>query len=118
VRMYSAASIPPESMWPRVIVRFAPERDLFISGELAGGGELAETPAVVDVPVGKGHVVFFAINPMWRQETHGMFMLVMNAAMNFDHLQAGRKSMPQSKASDGDEEFFDPTQGAHAHQDN
>ena len=113
VRMYSSASIPPESMWPRVIVRFAPERDLFISGELAGGGELAETPAVVDVPVGKGHVVFFAINPMWRQETHGMFMLVMNAAMNFDHLQAGRKPMPQSKAADGDEETFDPTQGAH-----
>ena len=56
--MYSSASIPPESMWPRVIVRFAPERDLFISGELAGGGALAETPAVVDVPVGKGHVVF------------------------------------------------------------
>ena len=34
-----------------------------------------------------------------------MFMLVMNAAMNFDHLQAGRKPMPQSKAADGDEEF-------------
>jgi hypothetical protein len=112
VRAYSAASIPPESMWPRVIVRFAPERDLFISGELAGGSELAETPAVVDVPVGKGHVVFFAINPMWRQETHGMFMLVMNAAMNFDHLQAGRKPMPQSKTADGEEEL-DTTQGAH-----
>jgi hypothetical protein len=41
-------------------------------------------------------------------------MLVMNAAMNFDHLQAGRKPMPQSKtSSDGDEEFFDATQGAH-----
>jgi hypothetical protein len=116
VRAYSAASIPPETMWPRVILRFAPERDLFISGELAGGGELAETPAVVDVPVGRGHVVFFAINPMWRQETHGMFMLVMNAAMNFDHLQAGRKPMPPSKAaSDGDEEIYDTTQGAHVH---
>ena len=104
-------------MWPRVIVRFAPERDLFISGELAGGSELAETPAVVDVPVGKGHVVFFAINPMWRQETHGMFMLVMNAAMNFDHLQAGRKPMPQTKSAEGEEEL-DTTQGAHAHHQN
>ncbi len=117
VRAYSPASIPPETMWPRVIVRFAPERDLFISGELAGGGELAETPAVVDVPVGRGHVVFFAINPMWRQETHGTFMLLMNAAMNFDHLQAGRKPMPAAKATsaDDDEEMFDPTQGAHIH---
>jgi len=45
-----------------------------------------------------------------------MFMLVMNAAMNFDHLQAGRKPVTQSKtASDGDEEFYDTTQGAHAH---
>jgi hypothetical protein len=89
VRQYSASSIPPQSMWPRVIVRFAAERDLLISGELAGGAALAESPAVVDIPVGRGHVVFFAINPMWRQETHGMFMLVMNAALNFDHLQVG-----------------------------
>jgi hypothetical protein len=55
---------------------------------------------------------------MWRQETHGMFMLVMNAAMNFDHLQAGRKPATQSKApADGDEEL-DTTQGAHAHHEN
>jgi hypothetical protein len=97
VRQYTSASIPPQSMWPRVIVRFAAERDLLISGELAGGAALAESPAVVDIPVGRGHVVFFAINPMWRQETHGMFMLVMNAAMNFNHLQAGLSaSMPRS----------------------
>jgi hypothetical protein len=104
-RAYSAASIPPQSMWPRVIVRFAPERDLFISGELAGGAALAETPAVVDVPVGKGHVVFFAINPMWRQETHGSFMLLMNAAMNFDHLQAGRKPVPTPAPTATDDDY-------------
>jgi hypothetical protein len=83
-----AAALPP-AMWPRVIVRFADEKNLLISGELAGGQELANTPAVVDVPVGKGHVVLYAINPMWRHETHGSFMLVMNAVLNWDHL-AGR----------------------------
>ncbi len=108
IRQYNASSIPPQSMWPRVIVRFAAERDLLISGELAGGAALAESPAVVDIPVGRGHVVFFAINPMWRQETNGMFMLVMNAALNFDHLQAGlRASAPHSggngAASDDDD---------------
>jgi Zinc carboxypeptidase len=92
VRQYSRSTIPPESLWPRVVVRFAEERSLLISGELAGGQELANTPAVVDVPVGRGHVVLYAINPMWRQETQGSFMLVMNAAMNFDHLGAGRAS--------------------------
>jgi len=34
--------------------------------------------------------VLFANNPMWRQETQGSFMLVLNAALNFDHLDAGR----------------------------
>ncbi|MGH9592354.1 MAG: M14 family zinc carboxypeptidase, partial [Bryobacteraceae bacterium] len=83
-RQYNAFSIPPESMWPRVIVRFAPEQNLLISGELADGNALAQTPTVIDVPVGRGHVVFFGINPMWREETHGTFMLVMNAAMNYN----------------------------------
>jgi hypothetical protein len=74
------------------VLRFAGEKDLWISGMLAGGSELAESPAIVDVPVGRGHVVLFATNPMWRQETQGSFMLLLNAALNFDHLNAGRKT--------------------------
>jgi len=62
-----------------------------ISGMLAGGSELANAPAIVDVPVGKGHVVMFANNPMWRHQTQGSFFLLFNAALNFDHLNAGRE---------------------------
>lgn len=91
-REFAGAYIPPESLYPRVILRFSDEKDLWISGMLAGGSELAGSPAVVDVPVGRGHVVLFATNPMWRQETQGSFMLLLNAAMNFDHLNAGRKA--------------------------
>jgi len=29
---------------------------------------------------------------MWRQETQGSFMLLLNAALHFDHLNAGRKT--------------------------
>jgi hypothetical protein len=90
--------LPPPSLYPRVVLRFAPEKDLWISGMLAGGSELAETPAVVDVPVGRGHVVLFATNPMWRQETQGSFMLLLNAALNYDHLNAGRKTPAPAKA--------------------
>ena len=89
--------IPPPQMWPRVVVRFADEPNLWVSGMLAGGSELANAPAVIDVPVGRGHVVLFANNPMWRQETHGSFMLVLNAALNYDHLGAGRKVPPPPK---------------------
>src|SRR5271155_169357 len=89
--------LPPPSLYPRVVFRFAGEKDLRISGMLAGGSELAEAPAIVDVPVGKGHVVLFATNPMWRQETQGSFMLLLNAALNFDHLNAGQKTPAPAK---------------------
>jgi hypothetical protein len=92
------AMILPAQLWPRVVLRFAPEKSLWASGMLAGGAELAETPAVVDVPVGRGHVVLFAINPMWRQETQGSFMLVLNAALHFDHLNAGWKPPAEAPA--------------------
>ena len=67
---------------PKVILRFAAEKDLLISGMLQNGGELAGKAAVIDCPVGKGHVVMFAINPMWRMQTHGSYQLLFNTAMN------------------------------------
>jgi hypothetical protein len=82
--------VPPQ-LRPRVVLRFASdEKNLLISGMLAGGNELANRPAVVDVPVGRGHVVMFATNPMWRHQTQGEFFLVFNAALNYDNLNAGR----------------------------
>jgi hypothetical protein len=83
-------ALPAPNKRPRVIVRFAPEKDLMLSGMMVGGNELAEKPAVIDSPMGKGHVVIFAINPFWRDETMGSFSLLFNALMNFDHLDVGR----------------------------
>ncbi len=109
MRRAMGALIPPLSMRPRVVLRFATdEKNLLISGMLAGGNELAGKPAVVDVPVGKGHVVFFAINPMWRHQTHGSFFLLFNAALNFDNLGAGRPETPPrpspTTAGNGDQQ--------------
>lgn len=91
-RTQLAGQLPPPEMRPRVVLRFADERNLLVSGMLAGGAELAGKPAVLDVPVGKGHVVMFANNPMWRHQTHGSFSLLFNAALNFDHLHVGRSA--------------------------
>src|SRR5262249_40552962 len=87
----------PARMWPRVILRWSEEKDLWVSGMLAGASELANSPAVIDVPLGKGHVVLFGNNPMWRHETHGSFMLLLNTALHFDHLQAGRNQPATDK---------------------
>ena len=75
---------------PRVILRFAEEKDLLVSGMLTGGSALAGHPAVIDCQMGKGHVLMFANNPMWRSETHGSYFLLFNAMLNFQHLDAGR----------------------------
>jgi hypothetical protein len=40
--------------------------------------------------LGKGHVVLFANNPVYRGETIGSYTLVFNAIMNWDALNTGR----------------------------
>ena len=84
-------SIIPPQYRPRVVLRYGDARDLLVSGLLDGGAEIAQHPAVIDVPVGNGHVIVFSNNPIWRGETQGSYFLVFNAIMNFDSLNAGRK---------------------------
>src|SRR5467141_2081472 len=76
---------------PRVIFRYADNKELLISGLVQGGDEIAQHPAVVDVPTGNGHVVLFSINPVYRGETRGTYSLVLNTILNFDSLNASRK---------------------------
>jgi hypothetical protein len=85
------AVIPPEFR-PRVVLRYADSKELFVSGLLDGASEIAQHPAVVDVPMDRGHVLLFSNNPMWRGETQGSYFLVYNAILNFDNLNAGRKN--------------------------
>jgi hypothetical protein len=82
--------IPPTGR-ARVIFRYADKKDLLISGLVEGGDEIAQHPAVVDVPSGNGHIVLFSINPVYRGETRGTYSLVLNTILNFDNLDAGRK---------------------------
>jgi hypothetical protein len=82
--------IPPADR-ARVIFRYADQKDLLISGLVEGGTEIAQHPAVVDVPSGKGHVVLFSINPVYRGETRGTYSMVLNTILNFDSLDTGRK---------------------------
>ena len=91
------AFIPPPDQRPRVILRFSDEKDLLVSGMLAGGRELARRPALIDVPRGKGHVLLFANNPMWRQQTQGSYFLLFNAMFNYEHLSVGRQQVDSTK---------------------
>jgi hypothetical protein len=81
--------IPPE-LRPRVVLRFADQRNLLVSG-LLDGNDVAQRPVVVDVPSGKGHVILMGNNALWRGYTLGSYFLVFNAMLNFDSLDTGRK---------------------------
>jgi hypothetical protein len=83
--------IPPADR-ARVILRYADSKDLLISGLVEGGADIAQHPAVLDVPSGSGHVVLFSINPIYRGETENTYCFVLNTLLNFDNLNAGRKN--------------------------
>lgn len=109
-RGFGGLMLPAPEEMPRVVLRFATEKDLLLSGMLVGAKDVAEKPAVVDVPHGKGHVLLFANNPIWRDETMGSFFLVFNSMFNYDHLDAGRalpgngSKRTQTGASEGGSE--------------
>jgi hypothetical protein len=82
------------------VIQFpANANDMLLSGTLAGGEALSGRAAVADVPMGKGHIVMFALRPFWRWQTHGTYMLAFNAIMNWDHLDAGKPARPGAPAS-------------------
>jgi len=83
-------NIIPPALRPRVVLRFSDQRELLASG-LLDGSDVAQRPVVVDAPLGRGHVILFANNPVYRGETIGSYFLVFNTLLSFDHLDAGRK---------------------------
>ena len=83
----SALLAAREAQRARVILRYHQTADsLLVSGLLAGGTELAGRAAVVDAPLGKGHVVLFGIRPLWRWQSQGSFAMAINAIANWNHL--------------------------------
>jgi hypothetical protein len=80
----------------RTIFRFAADpSNLLISGGLTNGDELAHAPALVDVPIGRGHVVMFSFNPFWRSETLGSYALVFNALLHHGNLGVGQAAVAE-----------------------
>lgn len=77
----------PEELRPDVILRFNDAKNLLLDGLLDKPTSIAEHAIVVDAHLGKGNVLLFANNPIYRGETIGNYALVFNAMLNHDHLQ-------------------------------
>jgi hypothetical protein len=82
--------IPKMEDRPRVILSFPKEADqIFLSGMLEGGDEIAGKPLIIDSPLGKGHILLFANNPIWRGNTQGNYAFIFNAILNYNNLSSG-----------------------------
>ena len=79
-------NVIPGPFLPRALLRFGDAKELLVSGLLDHGGDLARRAAVVQAPVGKGNILLFAINPIWRGSTIGSHPLVWNAILAYDRL--------------------------------
>jgi hypothetical protein len=76
---------------PRVVLAFPSNPDeMLLSGVLVGGHSLVNRAQVVDISLGQGHVVSFAIRPFWRWQTQGTFFLGFNTILNWNDLDAGK----------------------------
>jgi hypothetical protein len=85
---------------PRVVLSFPQNpNDMLLSGTLANGQFLANRAAALDVPLGKGHVVMFALRPFWRWQTQGTYSLGFNAIMNWNDLDAGKPASQTETSS-------------------
>ncbi len=59
-----------------------------VSGQAWGEENLIGRPAILDMPVGKGHVVSFNFNPMHRDMNRGDQRLLWNALLNWQAIVA------------------------------
>jgi hypothetical protein len=62
----------------RTVVSY-PASNLLASGRLTGEGHIAGKAALVDVPLGSGHVILFGSRPQYRGQSYQTFKLFFNA---------------------------------------
>lgn len=68
-----------------------------LSGLMTGADSLRNRPFAVDVPnavKGKGRVIMFANNPIYRWQNHGEFNMIFNSIINWNDAGAAKEEKP------------------------
>ena len=79
-----------------VLARYVGGDEAVLSGLMKGASEIRQRPFAIDVPggfTGKGRVVLFSNNPIYRWQNHGEFNMVFNTMLNWNDL-AGSSARP------------------------
>jgi hypothetical protein len=67
-----------------VVATWGGDGPLVVSGGMRGESDLAGHPAILDVPLGGGHVVAYNFSPIHRDMTRSDHRLLWNAILNWD----------------------------------
>jgi hypothetical protein len=70
-----------------VLGRYVGGDSAVLSGLMIGGDAIKQRPFAVDIPNafnGKGRVLLFANNPIYRWQNHGEFNMVFNSIINWN----------------------------------
>ena len=81
----------------------ASRKDFVVSGQAWGEENLIGRPAILDMPVGNGHVVSFNFNPMHRDMNRGDQRLLWNAILNWQAIVAMKPKAQAGTAPEPDE---------------
>ncbi|MCC7178553.1 MAG: hypothetical protein IT177_09190 [Acidobacteria bacterium] len=74
---------------PQVLARYQGGEAGVLSGLMRGADQLRNRPMIVDAPSGKGRVLLFANNPIYRWQTFGEHALVFNTLLFWNDLPSG-----------------------------
>jgi hypothetical protein len=72
-----------------VLSRYVGGDSAVMSGYMRGADQIAQRPYAIDIPEayhGKGRVILFASNPIYRWQNHGEFNTVFNSIMNWNYI--------------------------------
>jgi hypothetical protein len=89
--------VPRADRDAQVLMRFPGGDGSVLSGLMRGASELHDTPAIVETPAGKGQVLLYVTNPIYRWQTFGEYNMVFNAVMNYDDLAIATKQAPTAR---------------------
>ncbi len=106
----------PEADRRNVIMRFPGGEKSVLSGLMRAPEDIRGRAAIVATPVGKGEVILFVTNPIWRWQNVGEFRMMFNTILNYKNLETGKTTTParptrdskDSKDKDTKEETPDP----------
>jgi hypothetical protein len=83
---------------PQVVARFTGGEAGVLSGLMRNPDQIRNRPMVVDAPSGKGRVILFANNPIYRWQTFGEHAMIFNALMFWNDMAAAAPAKTSTAA--------------------